>query len=189
MRVTVLYEDQSHKGLVKDFGLHALLLACLADEIGDHEQRRVLANRVTANLKKGNEKLYTACADEVPILTSDGSLAIALFDTDRLQDMTRIPKGATESEVLDHIRNLAPAANLIALPLRKNLESVIRAAVKCDPSLAAKAQPALEKSLNERDKFFQGIAAAPSRTLRDCILSKVESLKTLRDRVLHFLQL
>ncbi len=62
-RVTVLYEDESNKGQVKDFGLHALLLACLADERGDHS-RWTLKRQVTANPRKGNDKLYDTCANE-----------------------------------------------------------------------------------------------------------------------------
>ncbi len=90
-------------------------------------------------------------------------------------------------EALESFRRACLHERLQVLPLVENLESLVSAAVRCDPSLERRAEGALDKDLNARDKFFNFVAAMPSRSVRDCILAEVPSFGEVRDAVLGLL--
>jgi hypothetical protein len=74
-----------------------------------------------------------------------------------------------------------PTNRLFIVLLKQNMESVIKAAHQCDPSID-KARLALaveKKDLLERDAILMGLTGERFRAIRDCILKNLPSLRSM----------
>jgi hypothetical protein len=177
--VTILYEDQ--RGQRHGFGLHALVKACVFDAInGDrHRVERMLDD---ARPLKGVTNVLRACRQDFDLLAADGRTVVAVVDDDVIRDHLKLPHHVADAKVEQEIRKgcCAPERLFVAL-LHQNTESVIEAAAACDPSLDAKriARAVRYKDLLERDAILVEMSRERARSLRDCVLGRMPSLRGL----------
>src|SRR5262249_6742152 len=73
-------------------------------------------------------------------------------------------------------------AQLEVLLLKKNTETVIEAAKRCDDTLPdASVQEALRKNMAQRDRLLNNVARAASPAVRRCILDGIPAPRKLVD--------
>lgn len=156
--VTIIYEDSTARGgLVRDFGPHALVLACLADDLTI--DRHSLGRIVLAHPANGNDKALTKLADDrlFPV--------VALIDDDKIRRHLTLPARACKRDVLQGVvdrygRSLGAEVNLVLL--HENIETVVEAASR------ALGEPAPPKSPEGRDTILRRAATA-DRSMRTAI--------------------
>jgi hypothetical protein len=181
LRIVILYEDQ--RGPTKDFGLHKLVEACVFDVI--HGERHLLGRALEGRPMKGDSQLLKSCREDVADISPGGHPVFAVFDNDKVRRLLKLPREADEETVVQAIKKGATAPDQLAIVLiEKNMESVVEAAGACDPSLGAGIlDDALrKKNLAARDIVLKEPAKGGKRSVRDCILDKVPSLKRLIDQ-------
>jgi len=174
---TLLYEDQ--QGPSRQYGLHAFVMACVFDLVNGLRHR--VEQRVDSRPLKGNGNLLKSTRNESSRIAADGRRVFSIFDNDRVRDLVGLPHSASESQVRQEIM-----AGCVAQPaptiffLKENTESVLAAALTCDPSLDPTLfGRAMGKNLAERDVAFKQVATRATRATRDCILRSVPSVKEL----------
>jgi hypothetical protein len=174
----VLYEDK--RGPVKEFGLHAFVLACVADRVGG--DRWKLRKLVDGNPRNGVGKLIASCREEAADLCPSGERLFALVDEDRICDHVNVAKSDCRRLVAEAIKEGSTAPDKVdVVLLRQNLETVLAAIGEGgvgDPKEAIQT-----KDHTLRDQLLHRAAAAQDRGSRDCILEKVQSLERLVERI------
>jgi hypothetical protein len=181
--LTFLYEDQ--RGPRQGFGLHALVKACVFDAING-ERHRVEAMLGDHRPLKGVQNLLKACREEIDLIAADGRDVIAVIDNDQIRRQLQLPRAATDERVEREIRKGCRAPDrLVIVLLKENMETVLKAAAACDPTLDSKriARAVRHKDLLERDAILAELSRERARALRDCVLRKVPSLQALVDLV------
>jgi hypothetical protein len=175
----VLYEDS--RGATRNFGLHGLVLACVADRI--QVDRWALRTCVPCIPKNGDSNLLEACREHVGTLYPY-PLVLAVFDDDKIRDLLKLPadacKSACKSVVVGRIKDtcFAPSALSVTL-LGRNTEDVLRAVAGCRPVEAATLTAAVDrKDVNARDAILNGAASADP-AVRICIQKAVPSLERI----------
>ncbi len=122
-RVIVLYEDKAKKC----FGLHKLLVACVADNRGGtySETSALIDGRPLG----GNEEVLKACRERFEEVTRSGLPVVALLDNDRIRTAIGVKKNASDTAVRAAITKRCPQPRLLKVVLlEQNAESVVRAA-------------------------------------------------------------
>jgi hypothetical protein len=177
LAAVILYEDA--RGPEKGFGLHALVLACVADELG--AEMFSLAKRLDGRPLNGVTNLLQSCR-RTSLLAPRGQKVFAVIDEDHVRDhLPGMDPRAEEEVVVRAIKGQSDAPmQLEIILLKKNTETVIEAAKHCDDRLpAAAVEQALRKHLAQRDRILNNVARAGSRAVRDCIRAKVPALERL----------
>lgn len=182
----ILYEDE--RGPTKEFGLHHLVMACVADELDlDLYKAKEYAD---PRPMKGVNKLLQACWRDVRKIAARGQQVVALIDADHIRDnIPGMDVHKTDEEVIGEIRKRSDAPEqLEVILLHKNAESVIEAARDCDrmipPETVARA---LDKNLIQRDRIFHNVARS-TRDIRDCIRARIPALEQLVQVVVRLVQ-
>jgi hypothetical protein len=181
-KVCVLYEDQ--RGPRKGFGLHELVKACVCDVLGESNPWLVHQALGDCRPMKGAANLLEACRQDVDLIASDGRSVIAVFDNDKIRDLLKLPPNASEERIEQKIREGGrDTRRLSIILLKQNMESVIEAAKACDPSIDSnRIELALrKKDPLERDALLTGLTGELMRSIRECILGKMPSLRSLID--------
>ncbi len=174
-RIVILYEDQ--RGPTRDFGLHQLVAACVFDVVDG--QRHLLQRALDGRPMKGDSQLLKSCREDVPDISPGGDPVVALFDNDNVRRLLKLPREADLETVVREIKKGAVAAEqLHVFLLVENMESLIQAAGACDSAISKEVlASALRKNLAARDVVLKGAARGDRRSVRDCMLAKVPSLK------------
>lgn len=175
---TLLYEDR--RGPRKEFGLHKLVVACVKDRVGIEQWQ--LEKALDGRPMGSDWRLLCTCRDDAVDIASDGREIGALFDEDQIRGRLRehgvaIAADASEHEARQAIEQFIGSDKPVRVfLLRRNMESVIRAAVDCGvpDSRSKRKKPAPL----ERDLILGRAAKDKNRTLRDCILENVPTLAT-----------
>jgi hypothetical protein len=178
--VTVLYEDQ--RGPRQGFGLHAFVKACVFDAINGERHR--VEGMLDGRPLKGVQAVIKACREDIDLIAADGRSVVALVDDDAIRDQLKLRHSASDAEVDLEIRKGCRAPErLTVVLLKRNMESVILAAAACDPGLdAGRIDRAVRhKELLERDAILTEFSRERARPLRDCVLGKGPSLRSLVD--------
>ena len=173
----ILYEDQ--RGPVTGFGLHKLVLACIADDL--NVEWYTLEKIVEGRPMKGVSKVLQSCYREVRRIALRGQRVFALIDNDHVRDhLPGLDARADEPSVVRAIKDNSDAsAQLEVVLLDKNTETVLEAAQLCDPALPDDAiRAALRKHPAQRDRIFHQVARG-SRSVRMCIRTKIPALEQL----------
>lgn len=144
--VTVLWEDQ-RSAIVKTFGPHALLIACVTEELG--ERRDTVSSKVISVPKKGNGNVVVALERDL-IRLSDAGPVCAVFDRDNIKDLFR--QGSAPScisGIKDRIYEKVSGSYEIVL-LDRNIETLVDACCRAQekPTLKAKPTP------DQRDRIL-----------------------------------
>ncbi|WP_437616211.1 hypothetical protein WMF20_20830 [Sorangium sp. So ce834] len=173
----ILYEDQ--RGPEKEFGLHNLLVACVADDAG--EDRFALRRKLDGRPMKGVQNLLRSCRRDIRRLSSKGQQVFALVDDDAIRHQLKhegITESADDAAVVRAIKDKCDAPErLHVFLLKENTETVIEAAEHCDKDLARSlVTQALQKDVNARDAIFNRISWQSDRAVRDCIRQRVEAI-------------
>lgn len=182
----ILYEDE--RGPTKEFGLHNLVMACVADEL-DLDLYRV-KEHADPRPMKGVNKLLQACWRDVRKMAARGQRVIALIDDDRIRDnLPGMDARRTDEEVIREIRKRSDAPEqLDVILLHKNVESVIEAARDCDRTISSDTVArALDKNLIQRDRIFHNVARS-TRDVRNCIRSKIPAIERLVQRLVSLVR-
>lgn len=173
----ILYED--NRGAEKGFGLHALVVACVADDLG--VEMFALTKKLDGRPMNGVANIVRSCRRDIHRIAPQGQTVFALIDDDRIRDhLPGVDVRAEEDTVVRAIKGQSDApAQLEVFLLKKNTETVIEAARRCDPTLADDAvEQALRKNLAQRDRIFNNVART-GRAVRDCIRANVPALHRL----------
>ena len=174
----ILYED--NRGAEKGFGLHALVVACVADDLD--VETFTLTKKLDGRPMNGVANIVRSCRRDVHRLAPRGQIVFALIDNDRIRDHLSGVDARAENSVVERViksQSDAPAQLEVFL-LEKNTETVIEAAKRCDPSLPEDAVvQALRKNLAQRDRIFNNVARGRARAIRDCIRGSVPALHRL----------
>ncbi|PRP95066.1 hypothetical protein [Enhygromyxa salina] len=161
--IPIFYEDD--RGPVKEFGLHELIVACVADEW--RQDWWALRDRFDAIPLKGAAKLLRACEHDVPVMPD--ALCFAVFDADKLHRLL-FPSGRPSSdELLAELRRRCSDPRLVMFLLDKNTETVVDAVADC----LGEPRPAKRKLYRDR---FLNRAARGLRQHRECVRAAVPTL-------------
>lgn len=179
----ILYEDK--RGPEKEFGLHALVLSCVADAMGVN--MFTLKDKLDGRPMNGVTNVLQSCRSDVRRLGTRGQKVFAVIDDDRIrQHVPGVDPRTSEDAVIRAIKSSSDApAQLEVFLLKKNTETVIEAAKHCDDGLPdAAVQQALRKNMAQRDRILNNVARAGNRAIRDCILDRVPVLGKLVEALL-----
>jgi hypothetical protein len=159
--VPILYEDE--RSDIKQFGLHELIVSCIADERGQDWWE--LREHFDAVPLKGDSKLLAACQDvsEMP-----DSLIFAIFDSDKLHHRLFESGKPTHDDLFAELRRRCPDPRLNVFLLDQNTETVVDAAADC------LGVPRPDKDKLFRDRILNRVATG-ARQIRDCIREAVPS--------------
>lgn len=177
----ILYEDR--RGPQREFGLHNLVLACVADELGGDVYALDLAGKLDGRPMKGASNLLKSCRQDVRRLGPRGQRVFALVDDDEIRTQLKhegVARSADDMAVIGVIKApgkcVAPE-QLEVILLKENTETVIEAVRDCGADVAV--ERALQKDINARDRVFNHVAWRSTRSIRDCIRQKVHALERL----------
>lgn len=175
VRPIILYEDSLPPD-VRAYGPHALVLACVNDEIADPIRVRDLLR--DARPQNGSTKLLAA------LRRPESRPRIAIIDDDEIRRALGVPATATDAEVIAKIVASAGVRpdQLTVFLLSRNLETLIIALRDCGHA-NERIPAAMKKDLVARDGVFNSAAAESDRRVRDCVRKAVPSF----DRVIRHL--
>ncbi|WP_437682866.1 hypothetical protein [Sorangium sp. So ce131] len=176
----MLYEDQ--RGPEKEFGLHNLVVACVADDAG--EDFFALRRKLDGRPMKGVQNLLRSCRRDIRRLSSKGQQVFAIIDNDAIRHQLKhegVAEDAEDAAVVRVIKEKCDAPErLHVFLLKENTETVVEAAEHCDKGLPRSlVTQALQKDVNARDAIFNRIAWQSERAARDCIRQRVEAILEL----------
>jgi hypothetical protein len=169
--IAILYEDE--RGSVKDYPLHTLVCACIADR-----SNRPIADvqgSLRAVPKKGDSKLLEACRQEVERMRE--TTIFALFDADGLARLLRKPGDTPLPELHGALASSFPEGRPRIYVLERKTETVVEATADC----LERPRPQTKNKI-ERDKLL-AIGAWGSREARACIRERVPSFAAFVDAV------
>jgi hypothetical protein len=123
-------------------------------------------------------------------IAADGRPVVAVFDNDRIRRLLKLPATATDTRVLQEILKGTTSDRLHVILLNRNMESVIKAAHECDPSIGQeRVELALKKKDRlERDAILTRLTGPQFRSVRDCIRDKLPSFQALIDLLCELIQ-
>lgn len=157
----IFYEDSW--GQAKEFGLHELVVACVADNL-DRDWWE-LKSRFEAIPKRGVNNLLSACSDDVPDMPDP--LIFAIFDSDKLHRALWRSGRPTEPELVAELRRRCPDGRLHMF-LIPNTEAVVEAVANCLGETPPAKDPLARDLLLTR-------GARRSHQRRDCARAAVPS--------------
>jgi hypothetical protein len=179
--VTVFYEDSAAPGPIAGFGPHRLVVQCVADDLRVNAWE--LRGRLLGIPRGGSAVIRADCRENPSRFVSDGRLAFAVYDGDRLAKLLGLRGDACKAEIKTVLLGECPwREHLRVVILDRNLESVLSAARACDASLADERTWELalrRKLLAERDAILHRAATEARRTLRDCVRKAMPSFDYL----------
>jgi hypothetical protein len=168
--IPIFYEDSW--GITKEFGLHELIVSCVADIQGkDWWDRK---GHFEAVPKKGVNNLLAACRDDVPDMPDP--VIFAVFDLDKLHRHLFASGCPSEFELLAKLCELCPHDRLHVFLLAHNTETVVEAVAECI------GQPPPRKDTLLRDRLLTR-AARDARHGRDCTRAAVPSFDACVRRI------
>jgi hypothetical protein len=171
----VFYEDQEVPGLVANFGPHRLLCACVEDLVGI-DARELQKDLIACKPCRGVTKQVTALIIGAPQLLKSNKAVFAVFDSDKVHEQLHIGPDDDPVKAM-HDRGVPPEVRILLL--NQNTESLLQAVLGCEgagPVELPKKKPAKRDAILNR-------AADGARTLRDCVIGKVPSFKTIVDGI------
>lgn len=169
---TVLYEDKMRVGSNGTFPPHDFVLAMVADLTGHAVWD--LRRRVFPNPRNGVDKLI-ADLKRTRFLAESGMLCI-LVDRDRVAAHLKLPKSASEDEIIAALRERSDAPEKLSVHfLDPNMEGLMRSIEACAPNERAPST----KGHNARDVYLKHAAYKLSAAVRDCVKGKQPSLGAL----------
>jgi hypothetical protein len=169
--IPIFYEDSW--GAAKEFGLHELIVSCVADIQGkDWWERK---GNFEAIPKKGVNNLLAACRDDVPDMRDP--LIIAVFDSDKLHRHLFASGRPSESELLAKLREQCPHDRLHVFLIAHNTETVVEAVAVCI------GEPPPPKDTLLRDRLLTRAARDAARQSRDCTRAAVPSFDACVRRI------
>lgn len=163
--IWVLYEDR--RGERKQFGLHELVVSCVADTLGTN--RWVLQPQIRCLSLKGNSKLLGKCQEELPLMTRDGSFVVAVYDSDQMHRLLDLHAGSCRPAIRAGLeRDCEPAGKLRVVLLEKNLESVIKELRDCGLHISNEemGEAVRKKRTVTRDRILNRAAHGGHRDVR-----------------------
>jgi hypothetical protein len=160
--VPIFYEDEW--GATSQFGLHELIVSCVADET--NQDRWLLRDRFKAHPKKSDSKLLASCRDE--IVRWPHPLLFAIFDSDKLHKLLYSSGRPSLDELHAELRRRCPDPRLHVFLLEQNTETVVNATADCV------GVPPPDKNKLARDRLLNRVASGP-RQQRDCVRKAVAS--------------
>jgi hypothetical protein len=179
-QVIVLYEDQ-RQAKTSSFGPHELVKACVFDRVDGDRDKFEAALREYRPLK-GNSRVLEHCR-RLDRIATRGQHVIAVFDGDQMWRILNLPKSVSSKEIAQTVKGLSDLPDkLTVVLLDKNVESLLSAAMKCSPVIAARYSSENLKSPLMRDRILGIAAREPS--LRQQLLAEVPSLATLCDELI-----
>lgn len=153
MIITVLWED-ARGGQQKGFGPHALLLQCVADDLG--VRAKALEERVVGRPLKGNGNVRQKVIAEGKQLARRG-IFFAVLDEDKVRSPSLAPgtpAGPCLGPVVKHVRAHLELLALVHVNLRllvRNTETLL-----ADVGAVTGKPPPDRKDPNTRDAFIGG---------------------------------
>lgn len=188
LQVCVLYEDQ--RGPQRSFGLHELAKACVRDRLEARPRHEIDQALNDCRPLRGDSNVLKKLHEDVDNIAADGRPVVAVFDNDRIRRLLKLPAKATDAQVLQEIRKGTSSDRFHVILLNRNLESVIKAAHECDPSISQERLDLAIKKKDrlERDAILAGLTGAQFRAVRDCIREKLPSFQELVDRLCELIQ-
>lgn len=174
-RIQVLYEDELSPSSPKNFGLHVLVLACVADRLG---RDRSTLTHVTAYACKGIGRLLRRCED--PDLLDGYARVIALCDDDEVRPHLKLPASACKVVVTAAVRrHCKDAQRLQPVLLVANLETVLDAIAEICGQLRLSGKP----RPTERERILLSfVYRATPEQLRE-LMERVASFGYLVDKL------
>ncbi|HZI15030.1 MAG TPA: hypothetical protein VE153_31960 [Myxococcus sp.] len=188
-RVCVLYEDQRGPG--QGFGLHELAKACVSDAFPATEHPHIKEALGDCRPQKGDGNLLKACREDLDGIANDGRPVVAVFDNDKIRRLLQLSAKAPDARVEQEIRKGGPKSDrLFIILLKQNMESVLKAAHECDPSIDPERikLATQKKDRLERDAILNRLTGEQYRAVRDCILGKLPSFRAFVDLLRHQFQ-
>jgi hypothetical protein len=169
--IRILYEDQ-RDDQARPFGLHSLILACVADDLGCEVWK---LKHVKDDLKKGRDKVRAECERNLARLTRDGSHVIAVYDLDEAHQACKGPLQATCKPALKRAltEGCNPAEKLAVILLDQNVETVLGVVRRLRPDLVG------------ADRFEMALRHKKSRASRDLVLNTAAQDGALRGALLR----
>jgi hypothetical protein len=187
-QVCVLYEDE--RAPQKGFGLHELAKACVRDHF-EHQPREDIDEALKdCRPLGGDTKVLKKFREDVDTIAADGRPVVAVFDNDRIRRLLKLPAKATDARVIEELLKDTSSERLHVILLNRNMESVIKAAHECDPSIdKERVDLAIkQKDRLERDAILARLTGAQFRAVRDCIREKLPSFQELVDLLCELIQ-
>lgn len=175
---SVLYEDR--RSLQKGFGLHDLVVACVADLLHKSPWREIEKEFEAVPLK-GNGNVLRAVRDETEWRTR-GRALVAFVDRDQVKRLSKDADGRLDHEscgrvLAEQFRNGKPATVVL---LDGNVETIVRAAGEALKRPEGKIEEAVKtKDRTLRDSILIEAADASDPGVRQAILGQVPSLQRL----------
>lgn len=166
----IFYEDA--RGASKQFGLHELLVSCIADSWS--REWWELRGYFDAIPKKGDANLLAACRDDVCNMSD--RLIFAIFDADKLHRRLFDTGRPSEQSLRAELRARCPDPRLHVFLLVHNTETVVDAVADC------LGVPRPTKNTLQRDLLLNRAAHGP-RQQRDCVRSAVPSFNHCVERI------
>lgn len=178
----ILYEDR--RGPEKEFGLHNLVLACVADDAG--EDHFTLRRKLDGRPMKGVQNLLRSCRRDIRRLSPKGQPVFALIDDDAIRQQLKhegVAESVEDAAVVRAIKEKCDAPErLFVFLLKENTETVLEAAKLCDEGLPkALIEQGLQKDINARDAILNRVAWRPDRSVRDCIRQRVQAIREMAE--------
>lgn len=172
---TILYEDQLAVE-AKHFGLHELVLQCLADRFPLRLDE--LRAMFQASPRKGNTNVRKECDDPRRTKLYRSRILVAVYDSDKVRDFIA-SSASCKTSLRDALRRTSPwGDNLTTVFLERNTESVLAAIIEAQDraKLPGKPEP------QPRDKILLSAAWGP-KSIRDRVLARVPSLQYLVEKL------
>lgn len=187
-QVCVLYEDQ--RGPQRSFGLHELAKACVRDRLEPQPRHEIDQALNDCRPLRGDSNVLKKFREDVDNIAADGRPVVAVFDNDRIRRLLQLPAKATDAQVLQEIRKGTSSNRLHVILLNRNMESVIKAAHECDPSISQESVDLAisNKDRLERDVILTRLTGAQFKVVRDCIREKLPSFQELVDLLCELIQ-
>ncbi|MDD5307214.1 MAG: hypothetical protein PHU25_07825 [Deltaproteobacteria bacterium] len=178
--IVVLYEDRRGPNL-KQFGLHELLVSCVADVLGQNCWS--IAKRLNGRPLKNNNQVLAWCrSPKIDLLTRAGEMVIALYDADRASELCKLPGASCKTVVRSALNpDGLPTASLVIVLLERNTETVIEALKRAGLNITDEdIRLAIDrKNLEARDRVLNKAAHGDYRAVRDKLRLDVPSFDYL----------
>lgn len=158
LAAVVLYEN--HRDQAKNFGLHELVLSCIHDRLGEHAGSRYELREIIVGIPRhGNAKLRKSCQKDLTRIARGGEQVVAVYDDDRVRRLLGLPADVPGADVVQKLKDECPLPEVLTvILLRRNLETVLRAAGRCARIDDESLQEALGKNLEARDAILNRVA-------------------------------
>lgn len=181
--VVVLYEDRLGRN-VKQFGLHELLVSCVADRIG--ADRLNLGSSLRGLPLKSNTKVHAKCQRELDLLSRRGEIVIAVYDSDAAHRIADVPPESCRPDITNGLaEGCEPKDRLRVVLLDKNLETVVEKLKESGLRVSDREirQAVEEKNLATRDIVLNRAAYGDFKEIRQKLVAGMPSFGYLVAKV------